>query len=153
MRRLCNYLGIKETASLYESTMQGLKWWGDPSSNLYGRTHDTESWDDDPIQVETGAFFRTMDQFVLNTLFYPLSARFGYVEQNDAQFRKDLVEIRPLMDKPLDFEKTLAKRFLPGYSNLQMTGAFKSFHAVLIGLWRILDEYGTYPYMMKALPE
>ena len=28
MQRLCAYLGIEETASLYNSTMQGLKWWG-----------------------------------------------------------------------------------------------------------------------------
>ena len=129
--------------------MRGLKWWGDPSSRLFGRTHDTESWEDDPIRAETGILFSAMDQFVLNTLFYPLSARFGYVEQNDVQFRKDLREIRPLMDKPLDFEKTLAERFLPDYPDLQITGAFKSFHAVLISLWRILDE----PYMMKVLPE
>ena len=153
MGRLCDYLGIKETASLYESTMRGLKWWGDPSSRLFGRTHDTESWEDDPIRAETGFLFSPMDQFVLNTLFYPLSARFGYVEQNDVQFRKDLREIRPLLDKPLDFEKRLAERFLPDYPDLQITGVFKSFHAVLIGLWRILDEQGTYPYMIKVLPE
>ena len=76
-----------------------------------------------------------------------------FVFLDDVQFRKNLREIRPLLDKPLDFEKTLAGRFLPDYPDLQITGAFKSFHAVLIGLWRILDEQGTYPYMMKVLPE
>ena len=153
VRRLCFYLDIAETASLYASTMQGLKWWGDPSSSLFGRTHDIESWEDDPIRTETGSLFGVMDQLILETLFYPLSARFGYVEENDAQFRKDLREVRPLLDKPLDFEKTLAKDFPADYPDLEKTEAFKSLHAVLIGLWRILDEHGTYPYMVKALPE
>ena len=57
------------------------------------------------------------------------------------------------MDKPLDFEKTLAKHFPADYPDLEKTEAFKSLHAVLIGLWHLLDEYGTYPYMVKGLPE
>lgn len=61
MRRLCLYLGIEDAPSLYQSTMQGLKWWGDPSSSLYGRTHDTESWQDDPTRKKTGALFGAAD--------------------------------------------------------------------------------------------
>ena len=133
--------------------MQGLKWWGDPSSSLFGRTQTLYDEKDDPTSTETGSFFGVMDQLILETLFYPLSARFGYVEENDAQFRKDLREVRPLLDKPLDFEKTLAKDFPPDYPDLEKTEAFKSLHAVLIGLWHLLDEYGTYPYMVKGLPE
>ena len=29
---LCKWMGIKENECLYEMTMQGKKWWGDPSS-------------------------------------------------------------------------------------------------------------------------
>ena len=153
IRRLCLCLGIEETASLYASTMQGLKWWGDPSSSLFGRTHDIESWEDDPIRTETGSFFGVMDQLILETLFYPLSARFGYVEEDDAQFRKDLGQIRPLLDKPLDFEKTLAEDFPADYPDLEKTGVYKSFRAVLIGLWQILDKYGTFPFLIKNFPQ
>ena len=153
MRRLCVYLGIEGTDSLYASTMQGLKWWGDPSSSLFGRTQTLYDEKDDPTSMKSGVFFGAVDQFVLDTLFYPLSARFGYVEENDPQFRKDLKEIRPLIDKPLDFEKTLAKDFPPDYPDLDKTEAFKSLHAVLIGLWHLLDEQGTYPYMVKTLRE
>ena len=153
MRRLCIYLGIEETPSLYASTMQGLKWWGDPSSSLFGRTQTLYDAKDDPTTIKTGGFFSTADQNVLDTLFYPLSARIGYVEENDPKFRKDLKEIRPLLDKPLDFEKTLAKEFSANYPNLEKTEAFKSLHVVLIELWRLLNENGTYPYMVKALPE
>ena len=152
MQGLCAYLGIEETASLYNSTMQGLKWWGDPSSSLFGKTLTEYDEHTDPIHTKIGALFTAHDQFILNTLFYPLSARFRYVEKNDVQFRKNLREIRPLLDTPLDFEKKLAEDFLPDYPELEMTDAFKSLHAVLVGSWHLLDEHGTYPYLMKALP-
>ena len=153
MQRLCVYLGIENTASLYASTMQGLEWWGPPSSILFGRTQTEFDEKDDPTNREIGSFFSATEQFVLDTLFYPFSARFGYVEEDDAQFRKDLREVRPLLDKPLDFEKTLAEDFPADYPDLEKTEAFKSLHAVLIGLWHLLDEHGTYPYMVKAFPE
>ena len=152
MGRLCAYLGIEGSPSLSESTMQGLKWWGDPSSGLYGRTHDMESWDDDPIRVKPGSFFSDRDQFILNTLFYPLSSRFGYVAEDEGQFRKDLKEVRPYLEQPLDFESSLSKDFPPDYPDLEKTGTFKSLHAVLIGLWGLLDEHGTYPHMIEVLP-
>ena len=152
MRRLCAYLGIEETPSLYNSTMQGLKWWGDPSSSLFGRTQTEYNKQTDPTRTKTGTRFTSNDQFILNTLFYPLSARFGYVEENEAQLKRDLQEIRPLIDTPLDFEKKLAEDFLPDYPELEMTDAFKSLHAVLVGSWRRLDEYGMYLNNIKALP-
>ena len=153
MRRLCKYLGIEETASLYNSTMQGLKWWGNPSSSLFGRTQTQYDEHTDPIRMKTGALFSTHDQFILDTLFYPLNARFGYIDENEAQFRKNLREIRPLIETPLDFEQKLADDFLPDYPELEMTEAFKILHAVLLGSWHKLDEYSTYPYMIKAMPE
>ena len=152
MRRLCDYLGIEEGPSLYASTMQGLKWWGDPSSSLYGRTHDMDSWDDDPLRVAPGSLFSDRDQFILNTLFYPLSSRFGYVDEDEGQFRKDLKEIRPYLEHPLDFEVTLAQDFPADYPDLEKTSGFKTLHAVLMGVWGLLDEHGTYPHMMGVLP-
>ena len=149
---LCDYLGIRVSPTLYSSSMQGLKWWGDPSSSLFGRTHDTESWDDDPIRATVGSFFSDHDQLILSTLFYPLSSRFGYVETDGSRFRRDLDEIRPYLEKPLDFETTLSADFPSSYPELEETGDFKSLHAVLLGLWSLLDAQGTYPYMMEVLP-
>ena len=152
MRQLCGYLGIEETASLYNSTMQGLKWWGDPGSSLFGKTQTQYDEHTDPIHTKTGVLFTARDQFILNTLFYPLSARFGYVEQNEGKFKKNLQEIRPLIDTPLDFEKKLAEEFLPDYPELEMTEAFKSLHAGLINSWSILDQNRTYPNMITSIP-
>ena len=39
------------------------------------------------------------DQFILGTLFYPFSVRFGYREADPKQFQKDLKKIRPLLDE------------------------------------------------------
>ena len=153
MRRLCDYLGIEEAPSLYESTMQGLQWWGDPSSSLFGRSQTDYDHTTDPTGKAVGTFFSSKDQFILGTLFYPLSSRFGYVETDGEQFKRDLSEVRPLLDKPLDFEETLAKEFPPDYPDLQVTGAFKHLRAVLIAVWSVLDDCGTYPNLLKSLPE
>lgn len=70
--------------------------------------------------------------------------------ENGEQFRRDLAEVRPLLHKPLDFEETLAKDFPPDYPDLQMAGAFKHLHAVLIAVWSVLDDCGTYPHLLKV---
>jgi len=152
MGRLCDYLGIEGSPTLYSSSMQGLKWWGDPSSSLYGKTQTEYDPANDPTEMKVGSFFSDHDQLVLQTLFYPLSARFGYVEADEVRFRKDLEEIRPYLEKPLDFETKLSADFPASYPELEETESFKSLHAVLLGLWSLLDEQGTYPHMMEVLP-
>jgi hypothetical protein len=151
MQQLCQYMEINEAPSLYETTMQGLKWWGDPSSTLYGRDHTVKLWDDDPVRMKPGRLFSKKDLFILETLFYPLSAAFGYVEHDDRQFKKNLKEIRCLLDKPLDFEAGLAKYFTGDYPALENSSPFRSLHITLIGAWRLLDKFGTYPYMIKPI--
>ncbi|MBF0382864.1 MAG: tetratricopeptide repeat protein [Magnetococcales bacterium] len=153
MGRLCKFLKIEDAPSLYESTMQGLKWWGDPSSKLYGRTQTSSNWKDDPLKTKVGEFFNEHDQFILGTLFYPLSARFGYVKRNDSNFRSNLDTILPLLGEPLDFEKKLAESFQQQDPPLEAAPRFKVFHSILKERWRILDEYGTYPNMLKPLLE
>ena len=132
--------------------MQGLKWWGDPSSTLYGRTQTEYDKTTDPTSAEVGTFFSSKDRMILETLFYPLSVRFGYVEENGDQFREDLSAVRPLLDTPLDFEEKLSEGFSADYPALPMPGAFKHLHAVLLSLWPQLDDHGTYPYMTQVLP-
>ena len=74
------------------------------------------------------------------------------MEENNSQFKKDLQQIRPLLDTPLNFEITMAEKFSPSAPALEKTVAFKTFHAMLVGRWSILDEYGTYPNMPTPLP-
>ena len=121
-------------------------------SSLYGKTQADYDAASDPTGVEVGSFFSARDQFILDTLFYPLSSRFGYVDEDEGQFRKDLKEIRPYLEHPLDFEVTLAQDFPADYPDLEKTSGFKTLHGVLMGVWGLLDEHGTYPHMMGVLP-
>ena len=139
---------------MYEINPQGHKWWGDPSSSLYGQNHDIDNnkgWDNDPINMSAGALFSESDQFVLNTLFFPLSKKFDYISTTEGQFRADLKKIKTILDKPLDFELSLSEKFLPEYPTVSETEAFKSFHAMLIASWNLLNNSGTYPNMVKKI--
>ena len=55
------------------------------------------------IQRKIGPVFSESDQFILRTLFCPFSVRFGYVQENELQFKDDLKSIRPMLDKTFDF--------------------------------------------------
>ncbi|MBF0382351.1 MAG: tetratricopeptide repeat protein [Magnetococcales bacterium] len=152
MRRLCDWLEISESSTLLESTIQGLKWWGDPGSVLFGKTQTDDHGNEEPIRRKSGALFSEQDRFILGTLFYPLSVKFGYVEKNQDKFVSDLEMVRHLLEKPLDFELALSKKIPKDYPELEMTAAYKAFHSMLLGRWRILDEFGTYPNMFNPLP-
>ena len=147
---LCKWMGIEETESLYEMTAQGKKWWGDPSSpdfaqdgmNPFGKTS---------INRKLGSVFSTNDQFILRTLFYPFSVRFGYVEENAEQFEIDLQTIRPMLDDMFDFERTIAEQTHVELEQFMKSGSYLYLRSGLIERWDILKEFGTYPNMIKPL--
>jgi len=147
---LCNWMGIEETESLYEMTAQGKKWWGDPTSpdfvqdgmNPFGKTS---------INRKLGSVFSTNDQFILRTLFYPFSVRFGYVEENAEQFEIDLQTIRPMLDEMFDFEKMIAEQTHVEPQQFMKSGSYLYLRSALIERWDILKEFGTYPNMIKPL--
>ena len=152
MQSLCAWLGVnKETPSLYQATAQGKKWWGDPSSPEYDANKDMSPFYKSSINRATGAVFSEKDQFVLGTLFYPFSVRFGYQEPDPGQFRKDLKEVRPLIDDMLDFEKVMAERSKTDHASFKRNGAYQLFHAGLVDRWDVLDELGDYPHMLEPL--
>ncbi|MDB9834332.1 tetratricopeptide repeat protein, partial [Planktomarina temperata] len=147
---LCNWMGIEETESLYEMTAQGKKWWGDPASpdfardgmNAFGKTS---------INRKLGSVFSTNDQFILRTLFYPFSVRFGYVEENAEQFKIDLQTIRPMLDDMFDFERTIAEQTEVDPERFMKSGSYLNFRSGLIERWDILNEFQTYPNMIAPL--
>ena len=106
---LCKWMGILENESLYEMTAQGKKWWGDPSSRDYSNDG-MEPFGKTSIKRKVGSIFSENDQFILRTLFYPFSIRFGYVKENREQFKVDLRKIRPMIDEMFDFEKIMAEQ-------------------------------------------
>ena len=148
---LCAWLGVKEVPSLYEMTAQGKKWWGDHSSPDYSKTKDLSPFDDYAIKRPVGTILTEKDQFILSTLFYPFSVRFGYREPNPIQFQKDLKEIRPLLGDMLDLEKTIAERSNTDHEQFKRSGAYQLFRAGLMDRCDVLDELGTYPHMLTPL--
>jgi len=147
---LCDWMGIEETESLYEMTAQGKKWWGDPLSPDYEKDG-MKPFGQTSIKRKVGSVFTENDQFVLRTLFYPFSVRFGYVKENIEQFKADLKTIRPMLDEMFGFEKTMAERTQVDAEQFMKSGSYLYLRSGLIDRWNVLSKFHTYPNMIKPL--
>ena len=147
---LCEWMGIEETESLYKMTAQGKKWWGDPSSPDFEKDG-MEPFGQTSIKRKVGSIFSENDQFILKTLFYPFSVRFGYVQENFEQFKIDLQAIRPILGEMFDFEKTLLERTQANPEQFMKSGSYLYLRSGLIERWNTLNEHHTYPNMIKRL--
>ena len=147
---LCKWMGIKETESLYEMTAQGKKWWGDPASPDY-KISGMDPFGKTSINRKVGSIFSEKDQFILRTLFYPFSVRFGYVEANFGQFKADLQSIRPMLDKMFDFEKALVEQTQVDLKQFMKSGSYLYLRSGLVERWNTLNQFHTYPNMIEPL--
>jgi hypothetical protein len=147
---LCNWMGIEENEQLYQMTAQGKKWWGDPSSPDYSKDG-MDPFGKTSIDRKVGSIFSTNDQFILRTLFYPFSVRFGYTEKNEEQFRNDLQEIRPKIDEMFDFEKRIAEKTKISFEQFISTGSYLYLRSSLIERWNTLSKFNTYPNLIEPL--
>ena len=137
-------MGIKEEKILYQMTAQGKKWWGDTSSpNMlpFGEMP----------KPKTGMVFSKTDRFILETLFYPFSVRFGYIDENLEKFKHDLRRIRPMIDQMFDFEKEIVHRTEISSKELMKSGMYLYHRTRMVERWRVLNEFHTYPDMLKPL--
>jgi hypothetical protein len=151
MKALCAWLKVENAPTLYEMTAQGKMWWGDPTSPDYNKSRAMLPFEDTMTNRPVGKILGETDQFVLGTLFYPFSVRFGYREPNPAQFQKDLKEIWPLIDDMLDFEKAMAERLNLDQEQFKKQGSYLLLRAGMIDRWNVLDELGDYPHMLVPL--
>ena len=147
---LCKWLGIEENDSLYQMTTQGKKWWGDPTSPDYAK-EGMIPFGKTSINRKLGLIFSTNDQFILRTLFYPFSVRFGYVEENLEQFKKDIVTIRPMLDQMFDFEKKIAQQKKMDKEKFMKSGHYLFLRSAMIERWSTLNKLHTYPNMLTPL--
>jgi hypothetical protein len=147
---LCNWMGIEETESLYEMTAQGKKWWGDPTSPDFAKDG-MDPFGKTSIKRKIGSIFSERDQYILRTLFYPFSVRFGYVNENTEQFKRDLQTIRPMLDEMFDFEKLIVERTQVDQEQFMKSGSYLYLRSGLIERWNVLQEFGTYPNMIQPL--
>ncbi len=148
---LCAWLGIKKTPSLYQMTAQGKKWWGDPSSPDYKADKSMSPFGETNTKIHAGNVFSEKDRFILGTLFYPFSVRFGYTEPNFDGFVKDLKAIRPLLDDMFDFEIAISERSQVDPARFKRRGSYMLLRSGLMDRWNILNEFGDYPHMLMPL--
>ena len=151
LKALSSWLGVTNSPTLYEMTAQGRKWWGDPSSPDYSKDKAMPPFGDSMTKRPVGTIFNKIDQFVLETLFYPFSVRFGYRTADPELFKKDLKKVRPLLDDMFGFEKTIAERSDTDYGQFRRSGLHHLLHAGMIDRWSVLNELGDYPNMLEPL--
>ncbi len=151
MKALCAWLGVEVTPSLYEMTAQGKKWWGDPTSPDYGQGEAMSPFDETTTKRPVGTILSAKDRFILRTLFYPFSLRFGYRQPDPVGFARDLKEIPPLLDDMLDFEKRLVERSNMDPEQFRRSGSYLLLRAGLMDRWNVLEEVGDYPHMITPL--
>ena len=147
---LCKWMGINEEQCLYEMTAQGKRWWGDPSSPNYLK-EGMLPFGKPAAEYKIGKIFSRNDHFILRTLFYPFSVSFGYVEEDLEQFKNDLLKIRPMMEQMFDFEKEFAQRTKVNPEQFMKSGSYLYLRTKLIERWQVLNEFHTYPNMLKPL--
>ena len=147
---LCEWMGIKEERSLYQMTVQGKKYWGIPSSPDFEK-NGMNPFDGAPISRKIGAIFSKKDQYILNTLFYPFRVRFGYIKENHKKFLKDLKAIYPMLEQMFDFEIKMFKKRGIDPQKFIKSGSFQYLRSGLIERWNTLDQFQTYPNMIKPL--
>ena len=145
---LCKWMGIKEEENLYEMTAQGKKWWGDPTSPDYSNDG-MDPFGKTSINRKVGSIFSENDQFILRTLFYPFSVRFGYVEENTGKFKEDLQKVRPMIDQMFDFEKDIAEQMKMSFEELKAPVSYLYFRSGLVERWNTLNKFHTFPDMIK----
>ena len=151
MQSLCAWLGVENSPSLYQMTAQGKKWWGDPSSPDYAKDKAMSPFDDATTNRPLGAILSEQDQFILQTLFYPFSVRFGYRKPDPFQFQKDLKAILPLLGDLLDFERVLSKRAGIGQAQFKRKVSYLLLRAALMDRWQVLNAFKDYPNMIAPL--
>ena len=150
IKALCDWMEIEENQNLYEMTMQGKKWWGDPTSPDYLKDG-MKPFGQSSIKRKIGLVFTKRDQLILKTFFYPFNVRFGYIKENEAQFKKDLRTIRPMLNEVFDFEKKIIKETKVCYKDFMKSGSYLNFRSILIERWNLLNKNYTYKNIVQPL--
>ena len=147
---LCKWMGIKENECLYEMTMQGKKWWGDPSSPDY-KSDGMNPFGNISINRKTGYIFSENDKFILNTLFYPFCVQFGYINENLEKFKMDLHKVKPMINEIFDFEKSIIDHTNQDLQSFIKSGPYIYLRSILKDRLNVLNKFYTYPNMIKPL--
>ena len=147
MPKIAAWIGIPDHPAIYESSFCGFQYWG-PSSKGAGKI---TGFDTKAIDLPTGRLLGSRDILIFETLFWPLSYRYGYTQLEAAEFRRQLMEIRPWLAEPLEFERQLYDELFDHSCALEELPPYIRLHKLLSRLWETLYQNGTYCNMVKPL--
>jgi tetratricopeptide (TPR) repeat protein len=147
MPKIAAWIGIPDHPAIYESSFCGFQYWG-PSSKGTGKI---TGFDTKAIDLPTGRLFGSRDILIFETLFWPLSYQYGYTQLETAEFRRQLMEIRPWLAEPLEFERQLYDELSDHSCALEELTQYTRLHNLLSRLWETLYRNGTYCNMVKPL--
>ena len=131
-------------------TAQSKKWWGDPSSPNYSKEA-MSPFGKISTKHKLGSIFSENDQYILSTLFYPFSVRFGYAEENLEKFKNDLQTVRSMIDQMFDFEKKIVQNKKMNTEKFMKSGPYLYLRSGMIERWNTLNKFHTYPNMLSPL--
>ena len=146
--KLTGWLGIDDHPSVFLSQFLNYEY-SRPSSNF----NMIKGFDKKSINAPEGRFFPPRDTKILDTLFWPVLNLFNYSKIDQKQFEKDLNEIRPWLDVPLQFELNIGCNINSNSNNfsLQHSDSYKTFHQHLLNIWNTLNKTGTFPHLFEPL--
>ena len=146
MPKIATSLGIKDVAQIYTTTCFSYGFLKDREYLAYLtsslNTHGNDECDN---------LLNSKDRKIFETLFWPMMSSFKYTNVSKAKFQKQLAQIRPWLDKPLQFEKDLYSKIDKGASKLEESDSYQTLHKHLITAWDILNTKGVYPYPLKPM--
>ena len=146
MPQVAKWIGIPDHPSLYQSTFQGLTYWG-PYSPLNPHI---KGFDPKSIRRKTGIIFSDKDIWIFTTLFYYYRIYYGYQDEDEKKFRTDLKKIRDLLDEPFDFEYQWVQKRSNGIWKPQDFFPFQVLRNKMNSIWQLVDQQKTF-YGMPTL--
>lgn len=147
MPQIAAWIGVPDDPALYETSFCGLQYWGPASKS----TGSITGFDTKAIDQRVGRLLGLRDILIFETLFWPLSHLYSYTGVNVEGFRRQLAEIRPWLNEPLEFEMRIYEA-LPDHSrSLKELHPYIRLHQFLHRTWSVLDRNGTYHGMVQPL--
>ncbi len=146
MPKIATSLGIKNVAQIYTTTCFSYNFLKD-QENQANLTSSLDTYGNDGCNNS----LNSKDRKVFETLFWPMMSSYKYTNVSKAKFQKQLAQIRPWLDKPLQFEKELYSKIDIGDLKLEESDSYQTLHKHLIIAWDILATKGVYPYPLEPM--
>jgi tetratricopeptide (TPR) repeat protein len=147
MALIAAWMGVEDDPHLYESTFGGQLYQG-PHTVTEKKVTGFELTS---IQQPLGRLFGPRDLIILETLLWPIMSVYGYSTWDEETFRQNLAKIRPWLDEPFEYERTLYSRLPDSTIPLESLASYIKMHHFLKMKWEVLMRDGTYVGIISML--